>query len=40
MEDELSPGGDIELFVRWMGATIESEQVENIYLVNAFRTPE
>lgn len=36
MEDELSPGNDVELLVIWIGATIDSGEIDRIYLVNAF----
>ena len=37
MEDELSPGDKVDLLVTWMGATIDSGQIDKIYLVNAFK---
>lgn len=36
MEDELTSGDKIDLLLLWMGATTNSEQVDRIYLVNAF----
>lgn len=36
MEDELSPGDDVYLLVIWIGATIDSGEIDRIYLVNAF----
>jgi hypothetical protein len=37
MEDELSVGDEVELLVIWMGATIDSGEIDRIYLVNAFQ---
>jgi hypothetical protein len=36
MEEELTPGDEIELLVVWMGAVVESGEIDRIYLVNAF----
>lgn len=37
MEDELSPGNDVELFLNWIGATKEFDEIDRINLVNAFQ---
>ena len=36
MEDELSLGDKVDLLVIWVGATVDSGQIEKIYLINAF----
>lgn len=36
MEEELSAGDTVDLLVVWIGATVDSEQIDRIYLVNAF----
>ncbi|MDA0245172.1 MAG: hypothetical protein OT477_17285 [Chloroflexi bacterium] len=36
MEQELAVGDEFEVLITWMGATITNNQIERIYLVNAF----